>query len=65
MKKTRFAEEQISCTLREADLGTPVAELVQKMGFGEQTFYRWKKHMRGWEWESYGAQNSWGRRSGS
>jgi putative transposase len=29
--------------LKQADTGTPVAEVVRKMGISEQTFYRWKK----------------------
>ena len=43
MKETRYTEEQIAYALRQAELGTPVAEVVRKMGVSEQTFYRWKK----------------------
>lgn len=39
MKKTRYTEEQIAYALRQAELGTPVAEVVRKMGVSEQTFY--------------------------
>ena len=43
MKKTRFTEEQIAFALRQAETGTPVAEVLRKVGVSEQTFYRWKK----------------------
>lgn len=43
MKKSRFTEEQIAFALRQAETGTPVAEVLRKMGISEQTFYRWKK----------------------
>ena len=43
MKKNRYTEEQIAYALRQAELGTPVVEVVRKMGVSEQTFYRWKK----------------------
>ena len=47
MRKTKFTEEQIAFTLRQAELGTPVAEVTRKMGITEQTFYRWKKKYGG------------------
>lgn len=47
MKKTRYTEEEIAYALRQAELGTPVVEVVQKMGVSEQTFYRWKKEYAG------------------
>jgi len=40
MKKSRYTEEQIAYALRQAELGTPVAEVVRKMGVSEQTFYQ-------------------------
>jgi putative transposase len=43
MKKTRFTDEQIAFALRQAETGTPVKEVIRKMGISEQTFYRWKK----------------------
>jgi len=43
MKKSRFTEEQISFALKQAETGTPVAEVLRRMGISEQTFYRWKK----------------------
>ncbi|MGI4880928.1 MAG: transposase [Janthinobacterium lividum] len=47
MKKSRYTEEQISYALRQAETGTPVAEVIRRMGVSEQTFYRWKKLMQG------------------
>jgi putative transposase len=47
MKKSQFTEEQIAHVLRQAESGTPVAELIRKMGISEQTFYRWKKKFAG------------------
>ncbi len=43
MKKKHYSEEQIAYTLRQAEAGTPVKELLRKLGVTEQTFYRWKK----------------------
>jgi putative transposase len=43
MKKSRYTDEQIAFALRQAETGTPVREVIRKMGISEQTFYRWKK----------------------
>jgi putative transposase len=40
MKKKRFTEEQIAFALRQAESGTPVPEIIRKMGVSEPTFYR-------------------------
>ena len=40
---TTDEEEQISYALRQAETGTPVAEVIRRIGISEQTFYRWKK----------------------
>ena len=32
MKKTRFTDEQIAFALRQAETGTPVQEVIRKMG---------------------------------
>ena len=47
MKKTVFTEEQIAYALRQAETGTPVADICRKLGVSEQTFYRWKKKFAG------------------
>ncbi len=43
VKKSRYTEEQIAYALKQAETGTPVAEVLRSMGISEQTFYRWKK----------------------
>jgi putative transposase len=43
MKKTRYTDEQIAFAIRQAETGTPVQEVIRKMGISEPTFYRWKK----------------------
>ena len=45
MKK--FTEEQIAFALKQAEMGTPVVEVIRKMGITEQTYYRWKKKYGG------------------
>jgi putative transposase len=47
MKKSRYTEEQIAFALRQVESGTPVAEVIRKMGITEPTFYRWKKQFAG------------------
>jgi len=47
MRKTAFTEEQVAHVLRQAEAGTPVAEICRKLGISEQTFYRWKKRFAG------------------
>lgn len=47
MKKKQFTEAQIAFALRQAESGTPVAEIIRKMGISEVTFYRWKKKFAG------------------
>ncbi len=51
MKRKRFSVEQIVAVLKQAELGTPVADLIRKVGITEQTFYRWKKQYTGLESE--------------
>ena len=43
MKKSRFTEGHIAFALKQAETGTPVADVLRRMGISEQTFYRWKK----------------------
>ena len=35
MKKSRFTDEQIAFALRQAETGTPVPEVIRKMGICE------------------------------
>jgi transposase-like protein len=43
MKRSRYTDEQIAFALKQAETGTPVAEVIRRIGISEQTFYRWKK----------------------
>lgn len=54
MKKSRFTEAQIAFALPQAESGTPVAEIIRKLGIAEQTFYRLKKGSLGWAWRNCG-----------
>ena len=47
MKRKRYADEQVAFALRQAEAGTPVAEVCRKMGVTEATFFRWKKRFAG------------------
>lgn len=47
MKTSKFTEEQIAFALKQAELGTPIKEVIRKMGITEQTYYRWKKKYGG------------------
>lgn len=40
MKKTHYTEAPIAFALRQAESGTPAAEVIRKMGITEPTFYR-------------------------
>ena len=43
MKQSKFSEEQITYALRQAEAGTPVADVCRQMGCSEASFYLWKK----------------------
>jgi transposase-like protein len=43
MKGKRFTEEQIAHALRQAESGTPVADVCRQLGVSEASFYLWKK----------------------
>ena len=47
MKTSKFTEEKIAFALKQAEMGTPVKEVIRKMGISEQTFYPWKKNITG------------------
>lgn len=46
MKKC-YTEPQIVFALQQVEQGTPVSEVIRKMGVSEATFYRWKKKYSG------------------
>ena len=45
--RKNFTPEQMLHTVRQAESGTPVAEVCRKMGITEQTFYKWKRRLAG------------------
>jgi len=45
--RKRHSPEQIAQALRQAEAGTPVAEIVRKLGVHENTFYVWKRRFGG------------------
>ena len=47
MKKSKFTDEQIAFSLKQAETGTKVAEVCRKIGISEATFYNWKKKYGG------------------
>lgn len=50
-----FSIEQIVAALRQAESGTPEAELIGRLGISAQTFSRWKKLYGGRHGASYRA----------
>ena len=47
MPKKRYSEEQIAHALRQAEAGTPIAEVCRQLGVAQATFFRWKKRYAG------------------
>ncbi len=47
MKKSKFTDAQIAFILRQAEEGTPVAEVCRKAGISDATFYTWRKRYGG------------------
>jgi putative transposase len=43
MKRSKFTEEQVAYALRQAEAGTPVADVCRQLGVSEATFYQWRK----------------------
>ena len=47
MKKSRFTDSQIIAILKQAEAGTPVAELCREHGISNATFYNWRSKYGG------------------
>jgi putative transposase len=43
VRKSRYSDEQIAAALRQAEAGTPIADITRKLGISEATFYAWRK----------------------
>jgi putative transposase len=41
--RRRFSIEQIVAALRQAEAGTPEAELIRRLGISPMTFSRWRR----------------------
>jgi len=39
VRKSRYSDEQIAAALRQAEIGTSVADITRKLGISEATFY--------------------------
>ena len=42
-KQSEYTEGQIAYAMKQAETGTPVAEVIRRMGISKQTFCRWTK----------------------
>jgi putative transposase len=47
LRKSRYSDEQIAAALRQAEAGTPIADITRKLGISEATFYAWRKRFGG------------------
>lgn len=47
MKKARFTDSQIMSILKQAEAGTPVAELCREHGMSNASFYKWRSRYGG------------------
>lgn len=48
MQRKRFSVEQVVAVLKQAEFGTPVADLIRKVGITEQTCTQWKNPYPGY-----------------
>ena len=47
MKASKFTEAQNAFVMKQAEDGTPVAEVCRKAGISDATFYNWRKRYAG------------------
>ena len=47
MRKSRYSDSQIISILKQAEGGTPVAELCREHGMSSATFYKWRSRYGG------------------
>jgi len=47
MKLSRFSDSQIIAILKQAEGGSPVAELCREHGMSSATFYKWRSKFGG------------------
>lgn len=64
MRKSHYTEEQIAFALRQAEQGTPVTEVIRKMGSASRRFIGGRSDTAVWEPVSCAGSSSWKRRTG-
>ena len=47
MRKSKFSETQIVGTVKDAESGVLVADLLRKHGVRKATFFKWRSNWRG------------------
>jgi len=47
MKESRFTDSQIVAILKQAEAGTPVADLCREYGMSSASFYQWRSKYGG------------------
>lgn len=47
MKKSRFSEEQIIASLKEAEAGRKIVDICREKGISDATFYSWRSKYGG------------------
>ena len=47
MRQSRFTDSQILSILKQAEAGTPVADLCREYGMSSGTFYKWRAKFGG------------------
>jgi hypothetical protein len=52
MKRARYSDSQIINILKQAEAGTPVAELCREHGMSSASFYKWRSKYGGMERQS-------------
>ncbi len=50
MKRKRYTDEQVAFALRQAEGGTPIAEVCRKMGVSEPPSSDGRSGSPGWGW---------------
>jgi hypothetical protein len=53
VRKSRYTDEQVAFALKQAELGTPVAEVCRKMAVSEATFFAGSRSSAAWARPSY------------
>lgn len=43
MRTSRFSDQEIAMILRQADDGSSIREICERVGISQQTYYRWRR----------------------